>query len=124
VNVELIRQHELPPSNIARELVGADHGGLGLCTAGRRALPELDLYFLTCRGSGVGFIQESEMVSELHRQIADALAAGADLRAIEETIVDRAPLDEENRAALWLYAEALRERVPVTADEGPRRIPG
>lgn len=47
------------------------------------------------------------MVSELQRQIADAVRAGAHLDQIEEAIIERAPVDEDQRAALWLYAEAL-----------------
>jgi mannose-6-phosphate isomerase-like protein (cupin superfamily) len=31
MDVRVVRQDELPLSNIARELVGADHGGLGAC---------------------------------------------------------------------------------------------
>src|SRR6186997_1200034 len=30
-DIEIIRLEELPPSNIAREFVGADHGGVGIC---------------------------------------------------------------------------------------------
>ena len=30
-NVQVIKQDQLPLSNIARELVGADHGGAGVC---------------------------------------------------------------------------------------------
>ena len=30
-DVRVVKQDELPLSNIARELVGADHGGLGAC---------------------------------------------------------------------------------------------
>jgi mannose-6-phosphate isomerase-like protein (cupin superfamily) len=30
-DVEIIRIDELPPSNIAREFVGDDHGGVGIC---------------------------------------------------------------------------------------------
>jgi len=37
---------------------------------------------------------------------ARVVAAGRSLRAIEETIIDRSPLDEEQRAVLWLFAEA------------------
>jgi|SRR5215204_1441750 len=29
--VQVLRQDELPLSNIAREFVGADHGGIGVC---------------------------------------------------------------------------------------------
>jgi len=50
------------------------------------------------------------MVAELQREVAQALRSGARLTTIERTIIDRAPLDEEQRAALWLYAEALRDR--------------
>jgi hypothetical protein len=50
------------------------------------------------------------IVSELHRQIADAVLAGARVDAIEEAIIDPAPLDEEHKSALWLYAQALQER--------------
>lgn len=58
------------------------------------------------------------MIAELCRQIADATLAGADLRAIEEAVVDRAPVDEDVRAALWLYAEALQGLRPATIGSG------
>ncbi len=50
------------------------------------------------------------MALERQRQIALAVAAGAELEEIEATIIDPAPVDEEQKAALWLYAEALQER--------------
>jgi GAF domain-containing protein len=50
------------------------------------------------------------MVSELQYQVARAVRSGASLGVIERTIIETAPLDEEHRAALWLYAEALRDR--------------
>jgi hypothetical protein len=50
------------------------------------------------------------MVSELLRQIADAVLAGAGGDAIDEAIIDPAPLDEEQKSVLWLYAQALQER--------------
>ena len=53
------------------------------------------------------------MVSELLRQIADAVRAGARVDAIEEAIIDPAPLDEEQKSVLWLYAQALQERRSV-----------
>jgi hypothetical protein len=53
------------------------------------------------------------MVSEFLRQIADALLAGAGVDAIEETIIDPAPLDEEQKSVLWLYAQTLQERRSV-----------
>jgi hypothetical protein len=50
------------------------------------------------------------MVSELVRQIAEMVLAGAGVDAIEEGIIDPAPLDEEQKSVLWLYAQALQER--------------
>jgi hypothetical protein len=50
------------------------------------------------------------MIGELQRTIAQAVLAGASVAEIEEALIDPAPLDEEHKAALWLYAEALRER--------------
>ena len=47
------------------------------------------------------------MVTGLQRQIARAVRAGVELDEIEELIIDPAPVDEERKAALWLYAEAL-----------------
>ena len=50
------------------------------------------------------------MVSELLRQIADAVLAGAEVDAIDAAIIAPAPLDEEQKSVLWLYAQALQER--------------
>ena len=50
------------------------------------------------------------MVSELLRQIADAVRAGVGVDAIDEAIIAPAPLDEEQKSVLWLYAQALQER--------------
>jgi len=50
------------------------------------------------------------MVSELVRQIAEMVLAGAGVDAIEDAIIDPAPLDEEQKSVLWLYAQALQER--------------
>lgn len=49
------------------------------------------------------------MLSELQRRIAVAVLADADLDAIEATIISPALLDEEQKSALWLYAEVLLE---------------
>jgi hypothetical protein len=49
------------------------------------------------------------MTDDLRRRIAQALIAGVCLDAIEDVIIDPAPLDEEEKSALWLYAEALQE---------------
>jgi hypothetical protein len=50
------------------------------------------------------------MVSELHRRIAAAVRAGTSLDRIEDAIIDPADLEDDDKAALWLYAEALEER--------------
>ena len=50
------------------------------------------------------------MVSELLRQIADAVRAGAEVDAIDGAIIAPASLDEEQKSVLWLYAQALQER--------------
>jgi hypothetical protein len=50
------------------------------------------------------------MVSELLRQIADAVRAGAEVDAIDGAIIAPAPLDEEQKSVLWLYAQALQAR--------------
>ena len=46
----------------------------------------------------------------LCRQVAVAVRTGMRLDAIEETIIAPAPVDAEQKAALWLYAEALEAR--------------
>lgn len=50
------------------------------------------------------------MLSELRRRIVLAVLSDAKLDAIEARIINPAPIDEEQKAALWLYAEALLER--------------
>jgi len=45
---------------------------------------------------------EGEMFEELQRLIAQAILAGASLDRIEEEIIDRSALDDEQRAVLWL----------------------
>jgi hypothetical protein len=52
------------------------------------------------------------MMAELQRMIASAVMAGAGLEAIEDEIINRAPVDEEQKSALWLYAEVLTSRPP------------
>jgi len=51
------------------------------------------------------------MLTELQCTIAQAVQSGAELRAIEDEIIDRAPIDEEQKSVLWLYAEALADRL-------------
>lgn len=31
MEIQVLKQHQLPLSNISRDLVGADHGGVGVC---------------------------------------------------------------------------------------------
>lgn len=50
------------------------------------------------------------MLSELRRRIVLGVLSDAKLDAIEARIINPAPIDEEQKAALWLYAEALLER--------------
>jgi hypothetical protein len=50
------------------------------------------------------------MDSALQREIARAVRAGFNLDEIEELVIDPAPLDEDQKAALWLYAEVLEWR--------------
>ena len=65
------------------------------------------------------------MVSELLRQIADAVLAGAGVDAVDAVIIDPAPLDEEQKSVLWLYAQALQERrsVGMLAEREPALNP-
>ena len=50
------------------------------------------------------------MVSELHRRIHQAVRDGSELEDIERTILDAAPLSEEEKSALWLYAHVQVDR--------------
>ena len=72
--------------------------GRGRCYVASRS-------WVPCNGEEVGVI-----AVELQRQIADAVLAGAGVDVIEEAIIDPAPLDEEHKSALWLYAQALQAR--------------
>jgi hypothetical protein len=59
--------------------------------------------------------ETGNIAHELHRLIEAATLAGGDLDEIEERLITPAPLDEDDRAALWLYAEAplARRREPA-----------
>jgi hypothetical protein len=48
------------------------------------------------------------LLSELQRQIAEAVRAGASLDEIEEELISPAPADDDQKAALWLFAQALQ----------------
>jgi quercetin dioxygenase-like cupin family protein len=72
-DVEIIRLDDLPLSNIAREFVGADHGGVGVCAilveappgAGpslhRHPYPEV---FITQEGTATFFVGEDGVERE------------------------------------------------------------
>jgi hypothetical protein len=49
------------------------------------------------------------MVSDVQRRVIDAVRGGAPLVEIELRIIEPAYLGEDEKAALWLYADALRE---------------
>ena len=62
----------------------------------------------------------AEATAGLRERIDAMLGVGRPLDRIEADLIDRSPLDEEQRAALWLYAWAARDRerlrgVPDTA---------
>ncbi len=50
------------------------------------------------------------MFTELREAIACAALAGLELETIDETIIGPMPVDEEQKSALWLYAEAVTDR--------------
>jgi hypothetical protein len=49
------------------------------------------------------------MMSDVQSRVVDAVHSGAPLVMIEARIIQPAYLDEDEKAALWLYAEALQE---------------
>jgi hypothetical protein len=62
------------------------------------------------------------MVAGLQRQIARAIRAGMELEEIERLMIDPAPLHAEEKAALWLYAEALIEQRSEAMLKGDHRL--
>lgn len=50
------------------------------------------------------------MLVKLQQAIESAVLAGVELDAIEDSIISRAPVDEEQKSALWLYADVLIDR--------------
>jgi hypothetical protein len=64
--------------------------------------------------------------STLHRQIAQAIRAGQDVDEIEQRIIQPAPVAEDEKSALWLYAQALSERPhrERTREPAPTRLGG
>jgi hypothetical protein len=70
----------------------------------------------------------ARMLTALREAVEERIEQGDELERIEAEVVDPAPLDEERRAALWLYAwcraqEALPERraAPARAHIRPSR---
>jgi hypothetical protein len=49
----------------------------------------------------------SASATDLREEIISRLRAGAGLRELEETVIEPAALDEEEKAALWLLAWSL-----------------
>jgi hypothetical protein len=54
----------------------------------------------------VGELGGGSLAAFQHR-IVEAVVAGMSVERIEDTIIDPAPLDGEQKSALWLYAEVL-----------------
>jgi hypothetical protein len=54
---------------------------------------------------------------DLRDEIVSKSRAGVGLREIEETVIERSALDEDQRAALWLLAWSL----PTTNQSAPPR---
>lgn len=56
------------------------------------------------------------MGSQTQLRISQAVAEGMDLATIEQRIIDPAPVEEDEKAALWLYAHVLDERDSSTRE--------
>ncbi|HEY3588246.1 MAG TPA: hypothetical protein VGK85_13890 [Myxococcaceae bacterium] len=56
------------------------------------------------------------MATQVRRRIIQAAKTGMDLDTIEQTIIDPEPLEEDEKAALWLFAQAVRERESLTRE--------
>lgn len=61
------------------------------------------------------------MISQLHWQINQALRAGHDIDDIEQAIIEPAAIAEDEKSALWLYAQVLSEQ-PGIAPGGGRAL--
>ena len=60
----------------------------------------------------------------LLERVRDELEAGSSLETVEHRVIDRTPLDEEHRSALWLYAwnyETRRRKPGFARRPSPRR---
>jgi hypothetical protein len=56
------------------------------------------------------------MATQVRGRIIQAAKTGMDLDTIEQTIIDPAPMEEDEKAALWLFAQAVRERESLTRE--------
>ena len=56
------------------------------------------------------------MATQIQRRIIQAVKTGMELDRIEETIIDPAPMEEDEKAAQWLFAQAVRERESLTRE--------
>ncbi len=52
----------------------------------------------------------SAPLAEIQCRIGAAVQSGATIDVIERDIINRAAIDEEQRSALWLFAEAVIDR--------------
>jgi hypothetical protein len=56
------------------------------------------------------------MATQIQRRIIQAAKNGMELDLIEQTIIDPATMEEDEKAALWLFAQAVRERDSLTRE--------
>ena len=49
-------------------------------------------------------------MSRLQERIVEMIGAGASLREVERSVIDRARLPAEDKSALWLYARSTMDR--------------
>jgi hypothetical protein len=56
------------------------------------------------------------MATQIQRRIIQAAKTGMELDLIEQTIIDPARMEEDEKAALWLFAQAVRERDSLTRE--------
>ena len=67
--------------------------------------------------------EHGRMPTLLQNAIEDRIVAGASLAEVEREVIAHAPVDEERRAALWLFAWLRFEQAPGTrAVRVPNRI--
>jgi hypothetical protein len=66
----------------------------------------------------------TESVDGLLRAIEQRADAGESLEAIDAEVVSPAPVDEDRRSALWLYAWSRLEAPVHEGDRGPAVIGG